>query len=376
MRSILALIAIAMFYANTGCRNSTDLPACCFNDSVTGYKNTFDSSRIKVDSAIVDSIFLQEELDKHGWYANFNYQWLRRDSSTYICFVGARGNVMAGVDISGGKKTFQADLSSIISRPKRYSNVIINDTFHLVNNDDKIYYQYVFDSSFQLKKVFELKINDLFPKHSFINTNITVAKKIAYSYPYLFVPYGRFGKKNEIDNKSIMQIDLRNNKAQKILKYPEAFYSCFFREKYPIVDVVQNKLYAVFLKDNQVRRVDILTGETTVAPSTGFHSNYMCFDPAQQENLAYTGKYDLNDEENYNLIYNDNRFYLVKRLRKTDKSAPPYCAILVFDKELNYQFAFYPPHTIAPRLSTAYDKGVLILSDKLDTGYYYAFSEK
>jgi hypothetical protein len=273
------------------------------------------------------------------------------------------------------EKIFVSDVSGIISRKDRLCNKIIGDTLHLITTDKFEYGKYHFDTAFQLHAVQKVNLKKEFPKHSFINSNTILNKKIAYSYPYLFIPYGRYGTLNEVDKKAGMRIDVRDGSSEKMLEYPAKYNTCPDRYMYPVVDVVNEKLYSLFLNDDYIYKTNIMTGETESATPISFTSHYMCFDEKQEENLAYANKYDLNNEMNINFIYNNDQFYIIKRLRKRDKKQPARCVILVFNKSLEYQFAFYPQHDVFPSASLAYKQGVLIFAHKLNEAYYYAFNK-
>lgn len=288
----------------------------------------------------------------------------------------ARKDSVSFINILSGDNIAVSSIEHITQKKGKYCLRIYNDTLHLIETEKFQYYRCLIDSMFGIKVAQTLDLNQLLNLDGYYSaSNLLIYKKIAYANSILFIPYGKYSKRNGMDKKAILRINLDNKKVTKILNYPSKYKSCDIRENYPSLEIVGNSLISVFKKDDRIAAININTGEETGYSSpTSFVNRYMCYDSDASSDLAYSSRYDLNDESNFNLIYNGNKYFLIKRLRKENKKDPVFCSVLVFNRDLKYIDTFFSGISVSPQMSFGYKNGIAIASFDLTKLIYYDFS--
>ncbi len=312
---------------------------------------------------------LREAFTIHGIYSNFGYQFFNHRGQLTCAFLNATKDSIIFVSLPESGKTVAVPTLGFIKKKTLYSVLISEDTIHLVDADRFIYHQISIGDSFLLKEVKTSLLSAyLSPKKYYFNTNTAIDKKMAYHYPYIIIPYGKI-KKNQfsIDNKAALIIDLVSKQSNKAIDYPGKYKECFISLPYPLVTTSGNSVASVFLKSDKIQVTDLATGEKIREnDSTYFPNNFMCPDLAAMENLAYSDKYQLADEENRNLVYSNGHYYIIKRIRKPNKDAANRCAILVFDEHLSYVRSYFPAESFSPRMAFPYAGGIAFINEKWD----------
>ena len=367
LRYVFSLFIIA------GCRHS--IYNCCeeSSDIQVNYNISISNS----DTLVFNFNHFKNKIQKTGYYANFGFQFLEKNDSKYIMYLNSRKDSLIFVNLFDKNDIRTTSTSGIIDRANRYCNAIVGDTLHLVNSETFQYFKCFIDSQFNIKKVLSLNIKKLLNSNNyFLASNILINNKIAYSYPYLFLLYGMYGKKNGMDSKSILKIDVINSVVNKIHEYPVKYQECSIRENYPIVIVGGNNIFTVFQKADVISKISISTGlPEFVTTKTDFINHYMCYNEKAGEDLAYSSKYDLNDENNFNLIINKEKFLLIKRLRKNSKRDDEKCAVLMFSKNLEFVKTYYVAANVFSRLSFSFQDGIAFVSSDWSKLYYYDLSK-
>lgn len=368
MRNLLLFIFVSI----SGCIGSDY--NCC-KDELVNYTSEISRQSLK-DSLVVDISHFRSVISKKGFFANFGFQFLKRNDEVYVVFVNSSIDSLLCVSLTKKDTFYIHSTNGIIKKGNRYCNILIGDTLHLVNADSFIYTKCLIDSMFSLKEISSVNFSDkINKKKNFLIDNILINKRIMYKYPYLFLPYGRYGKRNGMDKKSTLRINLSDKSMVGMQDYPEKYLHCDVRENYPIIDIVNNKFIAVFQKDDNLYRSSVETNKLeSKSIHINFPNNYMCFKNSYNEDLAYTSKYDLNDEQNVNLLYLNKKYYLIKRLRRESKDAPVKCAILIYNEQLNHVSTYYPQESLTPRLSIVFANGIGIINNELTKLIYYEFS--
>lgn len=369
MRFLFLLLVVILM----GCEVATN--NCC-EDIFRELPKSIPSRQYKPDSTSYDISHLKNIFSLTGFYANFGFQFTIRNDSLYLIYLNAEKDSLVFVNLRKKEQYKLKPLDEVAKKGSRYCNVILGDTLHLFNTKTFIYTKYIIDPRLELKKAMEVNLKDvLTDKNIFFASNILLNKRIAYSYPYLFLPFGKYNKRNGMDKKAVFKIDINSKLVEKVQDFPEKYKKCEVRENYPIVDVIDSKVTVVFQKDDNIFSSDIISNKVLAkSTQTDFKNNYMCYSVESNEDLAFTSKYDLNDEQNINLLYIRDKYFLIKRLRKENKSDPAKCAILIYDRNLKYLSTFYPTIGVTPRLSFAFKNGIAIINDAFDRLYYYDFS--
>lgn len=360
---IPAPFAVTLFLL-ISCKGSQT--SCCDEKSDPSYG--LDSLTLPKEAfAITDVSQIKDAIDSTGIYLNTTFQFLIKNDSPYIAYFSRPKDKLVLVNLLKKESSIRIPLTGILPPRNKYCINLINDTLHVVSLDSHIYYQLYIDNSFALTVLNSIRLNDFINfEDLYLNSNIIVSEKIWYQHPYLCLPFGNYKKKNEIDKKSTLSIDIVKKTAAKVLGYPEKYRNCDVRQAYPILGSTgDDRLLAVFLKNNSIEEFEPGTGKQT-SHVFNFPSDYMCYDAALQENLAYTSKFDVNDEQNFNLIVSNDHIFVIKRLRKKPASSPYNSAILVFNRRLENISVLCPAFNIHPAVGFFYKDQLCLFNDSLN----------
>jgi len=349
--------------------------SCCKELSQSSPINKIPDS-LKIDSNSVTTIHIDSIYNRTGQYANFGFQFFTTEGMHYLVYLNSSKDSLIFINLFDDKDYKMANMKGLIKSQGKYTIKFISDTLHIMDIEGYHYMQLKLMSDFRFEKIYESSLSKAIePKHLFLNSNLVVDKKLAFFNPYLISFYGNYKTKNNMDSKAWIKINIQTGEKENFFDFPDEYRRCYQRDFYSLIEKISDSsVLAIFRKHNKIYQVNIFSGVTTYS-STGFsfYSNYMCYDKTQEKNLAYTSKYDLLDEENSNLIWANDKIFLIKRLKRENKKDPVKCAILVFNKTLEHVATYFPDKSVWPRLSFAYKEGVLILSDSLTKAYYYGF---
>ena len=362
-RLIPVHIAILSFIL-VSCKHSQ--VKCC--DENADYSRHLDSLTLPKEAfSITDVSQIKTTIDSTGIYINTTFQFLVKNDSPYIAYFSRRKDNLVLVNLLKKESPIGIPLTGILPPQDKYCVNMIGDTLHVVSLDSPVYYQLYIDDSFALTVLSSIRLSDFVNfKNLYLNSNIIISEKIWYQHPYLCLPFGNYKKKNEIDKKSTLSIDIVKKTATKILGYPEKYRNCAIRQAYPILGSAgAGRLLAVFLKNNSIEEFEPGTGKQT-SHVFNFPSDYMCYDAALEENLAYTSKFDVNDEQNFNLIVSNDRIFVIKRLRKKPASSPYNSAIIVFNRRLENISVACPAFNIHPAVGFFYKDQLCLFNDSLN----------
>ena len=367
-------IAIILSFSCLNFFCSTREVICCKEN--TEFHSYLQDQKAGLKDSVVDIQYFSENFQKTGMYFNTGFHFYKKGSKSYISYLNAFKDSLVFINVFE-KEIQKIPINTFIDKNQKYTLRIIGDTIHLINTGTYKYKQLIIDTNLRLKIIREYDLNYAFSsKKIFLNTNLVIDKKIIYQSPYLYLTFGNFTTRNNADSKIMMKIDVEKKKEVKILKYPYQYKSCDMQNFYSIVEDVSDSIFALtFQKMNFLALINKKEGKAIKMTENFFNSQFMCYDQKQEENLAYTSKFFDSDESNDNLIYSNNTFYLIKQLRRENKSAVRKIAILVFDSKLNYKTAVFGNKLLA-RLSLPYHSGIAVLNDSLNRIHYYDFSKK
>jgi len=332
----------------------------------------------KIDSNSIKTVHIDSIYNRTGLYANFGFQFYTKGDKYYLVYLNSSKDNLIFINLFDDKDYKMASMKGLIEKQGKYTIKFNSDTLHIMDIDQFHYMQLKLLGDFSFEKIYESGLSKAVrPKHLFLNSNLVVDKKLAFFNPYLISFYGNYKTKNNMDSKAWIKVNIQTGEKEKFFNFPDEYRRCYQRDFYSLIEKISDSsVLAIFRKYNKIYQVNIFSGITTYSsPAFSFHSNYMCYDKLQDRNLAYTSKYDLLDEENSNLIWANDKIFLIKRLKRENKKDPVKCAILVFNKALEHVATYFPDKSIWPRLSFGYKDGVLILSDSLTKAYYYGFKK-
>lgn len=363
-RSIILLFTVVILYSCNAKQGD-----CCNQNR----QQQFTDLLFPSDSFEFQTQNVSETFDRTGYYANFGMQFLNRDDSVYLCYLNSGRDSLVFINLQSPSIVRLASLQGI--QIGRFSSSLQGDTLHLIDASKFWYYGLKIDSTFQLERFQQIDLATVMnAKKYYFASNVVVNKKFVFSYPYLLIPYGRLGSKNGMDKKPILKLDIRTMEKEYLGQYPEKYLDCPIRENYPIVELDGANIVTAFLKHDGLQRINISSGlMVSMVDTTGFSNQYMCYDKDLEADLAYTSKYDLNDELNQNFFKSRDFFFLIKRLRKEEKTDPTKSAALVFDDGLKYRGAFIIPGSTNPKISFPFKNGFMILASGGKRMVYYEF---
>jgi hypothetical protein len=136
--------------------------------------------------------------------------------------------------------------------------------------------------------------------------NYFIDKNLEFSYPFLILTYGDFRTKNNNGKNVYFVIDIKTGDVKRKLDFPDKYKNCELRTPYSISEKInKDNIITIFPKSDELFCWNIQTGFIKFEQHNfNFTPNFMCFDRDMNKNLAAARKYDLNDEDNSNLIHN------------------------------------------------------------------------
>ncbi len=344
-------------------------PPCCTDQE--------SRSLLAVDSILLSSreigiADINASLNEYGWFANSGFHFIHREDRDFLAFVASNHTDLIIQDIFNGEVT-KVDMGKWLERKYRYNLLIQNDTIHIINADKFTYAAIQFDTGFRVQEIYRFDLKEyLSVSGYFLNSHVFIDKKIAFTYPYLVIPYGKTGRHNGMDDKLSLRFDVVRRSVKKMFKYPQKYYSCDIQDPYPILSGTSDgRVIAAYMKDNTLFELDVDHATSTTRDSVRFNSQYMCYDRSLADNLAYTNKFDLNDECNVNLITTNSAIILIKDLRRDRKTEPLRTAILVFKNDFKCIGTFFPGEHLDSRLIFPYKNGILAINSQRTKGYHY-----
>jgi hypothetical protein len=354
--------------------------SCCKQENklccVDNYKGGFYPAGIDTFFRTLNSfhVELKEQMDTTGLYLNMGFQIYTRNDSPYVVYANNKRDFLVFHNLLEPKHSKHISLRNILAPEGRYTWKIHNDTAHFIELSSKIYSSFIISDTLGFKKLRIADLSSAFAKHMFLNSNVLVDEKLEYFHPWIFVQYGTFKTETNIGDKVLLKINVHTKKAERIMEYSDLYKNCPPRTHHILFTrSTENSLDVIFKKENAIYNIDLDGRIKSKSSKVTFPSAFMCFDRSLQKNLAYTAKYEQNDEENINLISVGDKKILVKRLRKDSRSASDTTALLIFDRNLSYNGIAILKEKLYSRISFPYKSGVLIINDSLTKANYYGF---
>jgi len=251
---------------------------------------------------------------------------------------------------------------------------IIKDTIHLLDVKQKQYYQIELKDNFSLgnKKTFNLDkigIDD----DIYILTK-TSGTQLNFSFPNLFIPYGKTQSKNYLDDRGLLKIDLLTNQFSKIIEFPEWYKKCNIYSEKINFDLNGNYIYASFTNSEEIIKLDLDNNKIKINSIPG-SSSFRPFKKELEKNLAYVRQYEETVEKNSELItLKGGGYVIVKRLPRESISEKIKVRVYLFDKENKIQCYDLLEGESIPFILKKYRSGFVILDITLSNLLYYEVS--
>lgn len=191
------------------------------------------------------------------------------------------------------------------------------------------------------------------------------------SFPYLTVPYWSGKNKYFLDKFAFLRIDLSNHSVNKMVETPENMLDCFVRDfKLVFTYADSNTLFSVYSKNNILHKYNLKTGQSNEI-NIPYQPDFTHYDRNFENNFSYDRKYLLLDELNISLMADaEQNAIVVKREGRKQVSEKESYLFFVFDKFLQSCKTGRLPADIFEPAIFPYKNGFLVLSKKIDKGYY------
>ena len=372
---ILAFYCCTILLIFPNCKSSKQL--CCEASEVISYSQhpRMNENRFEIDSSINIS-HIRKKYSENPINRALGYFHFTKNEKNYLSYINVSMDSLIFINIIDSTDFHRSVITNYLNKGDAYNCRIINDTLHLINNRTFIYTQLKIHEDFSLTKIFILDLSKIINfKGLYLFGNYFIDKNIEFSYPHLVLTYGDFKTGNNNGKSVYFVIDIKTGDFKKRLDFPDKYKNCELRTPYSISEKI-NKDYivTVFPKSDELFCWNIQTGTIKHEEHNfNFVSEFMCFHRDMNRNLAAARKYDLNDEDNSNLIYNGKYIYLIKRLRKETKNEPTKAAVLVFNDSLKHVGSIFPEYEAWPRMSFPYKNGIVLFGSNTYKAYYYVF---
>jgi hypothetical protein len=295
----------------------------------------------------------------------------------YITYIYADRDTLILINPFDSLDTKKFAVNNLLKKHIPYNVGIERDTLYCLGDKEYIFKQLKIDTTLNEVMSVDLKSELNNNPNEFIYSSLVVDKSLAFIYPYLIIPFGKYDAKNNCGRHAWKIVNLLLKKAFTTLDFPEKYRKCDLRNPYSIIESGDsNYVYTTFLKFDRIYKVNIENGEVVSSTKDSiFPNRFICYDAESKHNMAYKDKYERTDENNENLIFNPQKkqLFLIKRLRKENKKDATRCALLVFDSNLKYIGTYYTSGGLYPRLSYWYKDGIVITDSSFSKGHYYAF---
>lgn len=375
-------VSYFFFFIFFSCDDSKENICCETGFTPDNYKIQ-DRDSINLNNTIGVS-HIRREILQGSYYTNFGFHFFSRNDSFYICYMNPSKDSLIVLNIFDSLKIYKRGLSLGFDRKSRFWGKVKNDTIHILSLKSMKELEEVKYFRMHLKSNFDIHLVDSFIlcdfvdcKRYFFNSNTYIEKTLEFNYPEIYISFGQFGRKILNNSKAIMVINVSTGTTQKILDYPARYHSCI---TYPVpITMLQlsdsNTIIAAFSKHDKLFRVNLHDHGILESEQPAFKSQFDCFEKKNLSNLAYANKFGIIDENNFNILVQQNKIFLIKRLRRTAKQEKEHAAILQFNDKLKYESVYFPKEALITPFSFNYRSGIAFLNDSINKVLYYNFTK-
>ncbi len=304
------------------------------------------------------------------------FHFIHSEGKYYMAAINQRVDTLFYINLFDSSVKF-ISLRNVVPTGVPYLIKISDNYLHMIDVKRHIYFGIKIDSDFIPRPQWKVDLEHFVDfKDKYLNPNFSSDDYLEFIGSKLVIPYGVYGRKTFTEKQTpFMYFDTITKKVSYGFSYPPEMRCRTFQGiLVNIKKISDSSLLAVYPKINSIVQFNIKTNTVELRNNSfEFQSHFICFNRDFETVLSYVSKYDLNDEENTRVIVSNEGYYVVKRLRKINKTDFLKCAILKFDKNLNHTGTYLPNELVSPRLSFAYKNGVAIFNENLDKLYYYDF---
>lgn len=307
-----------------------------------------------------------------------NVDIIENEGKSYFSFISKMGNAVF-VNTEDSLNIVHNFLHNALTNKTFFFEKFIDNSLYLVDQRNNKYWCFTFDNHLKIKSIDSLNLNSIFNfRNYFLGFNAN-PQRFTFQFPYLFLRYGTNNSRNYfIDEFAFLKINIQTKKVEKIIKYPECFYSgnTYMNDGYIATDN-ENNYYALFNLHDTLMKFDAYNRtKTTSKIINPYHSTFIEFDKSKNENLAYTRKFQLLNEENTHFFMIKNKYLIsIKRLKKIAIKDTNQFVYFLYNKNLKQLFSD-TLSTISASYIIPNSKGFLVRDYSFKTGTYYEFDEK
>ena len=369
---------------------TTEKPNCCNDSFQAGAYDSIPRNTL-VSSDSFSTSHLKIFLNKNGYYLNFGMHFFKKDDSPYIAFMNGTKDSIVFINLTDSNKLFIRSVSHLLNGHNsntRFHTGLVNDTMHIIEtifntkDGNRLFYkQLIITDSLTIKKIKSIEISSMISDKEQISlkTNTAMGGILTCQNGKIIIGYSKFNWKNNDRGERVLKvINIPENKSTSLMKLPQKYIDC---DVYPsmtpmVLNMTKEVLIVGFNQSDKLYKVNSQTELIEEGQETTFRNHFMCFDIANWSNLAYTHKISLLNETNVNLLKVNNNLYLIKRLRRLEKSEPEHCAIVEFNNQLQQLNTYFLKEVVNPSFSFEFNNKLIFIDNAIQKAYTYEFSKE
>lgn len=364
MRIQLLIIAIFLF---TSCKENCD----CYDDKPTDeITNESDSvwmrREIKLDSLKKTLMLLSYDpligLQSVGPQYELIY-YLSKDKR------------LIAINLESGVKKYDVSIKSLLPANGVYSLFLRHDTLHILNINRNVYsrYHFLHDTMAMLVDSINMTNYKEF-KNCAINL-IPGRPALIYRQPYVWIQYAHLKRKNFIDSKAYLRLDLRTKTLDKVIAYP-ACYHCSYQYLATSTLAISEKGNAFCLFDYYDQIYKLHQDSSKGRASKLLHKCEMKgYQKGKSNNLAYTRKFLQNEETNWGIVVMPGQnIVALKRNKKNSLQERSFYSMFLFNESLEQIHSEKIMEYIGESpFFLNYKNGFLLINDSVTQSFFYEF---
>jgi hypothetical protein len=304
----------------------------------------------------------------------FGRQLVTIDNKNYFAgLIRKRGITMYGIENSDSFRIIPVDTLLRLFPTNGYNIIIRNDSIHLINILKKQYY--CIKITFKGLTILDsIDLKPLLPRStSYIYTKI-IEPTLEFNFPFLYIYFGDSKRKNFIDDKAYLKLNIVQKNLNKIIPYPSCYKCSFIYEATSSIAVFSdNTTVTLFDKYDELYKRD--SSDKEMGSTYIDHDcHFVVFEESKEKNLAFVRKELTRGERNVKIINIRDKYLMVVKRDQKKMDEPDKFSIFIFDKNLNQLTSAKIEHPQNSVSIFQYKNGVIMFADEKSTAYFYEFN--
>ncbi len=360
------IVYFLIFFSSTNCK-SVD---CKCNDHEPWSSKTSDSCAWKVtsyDIRYVASILKYWKIDN-----KFKPGFIRKEQQCYYTYLS--NNHLVFISIFDSSKIYIKDFHFLDTRKSYYLTHFIHDTIHIVDQNEKQYFQFFVNDDFRIEKILSVDLNSIVNiKNWYVRVN-SVGNQLGYNHPYIYLPYGLLNGRNYLDKEALLCIDLNSKAIKKVIAYPECFANCDLHLESTMPEVRESFIYGVFSYYNGYIKQNIVSNDLILRALPG-GVGVKEFDSRKKEDLSYSRAYQVKNERNVSFVFlQTGNYIIIKKLFKQNLNDEDHYNCYYYKKNDNLICIKRINEAISSAEICQYQTGFIVFDKSFSNLYYYEFN--